>query len=63
MVIVILGIPFSVSWPHFREADAAEIDKVEGLKPNKTRHESFVVVQPVSLYTIPLLISDRGENF
>lgn len=43
-------VPLTVSWPHFREVDPAEMDKIEGLKPNKTRHASFVVVQPVFFF-------------
>lgn len=42
------GAPVYVSQPHFYQADERLLDDVEGLRPNKTRHNTFFKIQPVS---------------
>lgn len=37
-----------VSQPHFLDADEELLDSVEGLKPDRNIHESFISVEPVS---------------
>jgi len=42
----------SLMWsePHFYNADPHYGNAVRGLKPNKTLHESTVIVEPVSVH-------------
>lgn len=40
------GSPTFLSWPHFFQADPILLDAVEGLNPNKDKHQFFVDVQP-----------------
>lgn len=41
-------IPVAVSLPHFYNSDPTLLDEVEGMKPIKEKHESIIVMQPVS---------------
>lgn len=41
------GAPVYVSNPHFYLADPALLADVEGLRPNKTLHDTFFKIQPV----------------
>lgn len=41
--------PVYLSNPHFYLADPSLLDAVEGLKPNKSIHQSYFKIQPVSL--------------
>lgn len=41
------GAPVYISNPHFYLADPELLDAVEGLKPNKSIHESYFKIQPV----------------
>lgn len=56
--IKILGAPVYLSNPHFFQADPSLIAEVEGLKPNRTLHQTYFKIQPVPfvLYLIFLLI-------
>lgn len=47
--IINIGAPVFVSNPHFYQADPSLLDAVEGLKPNKTLHDTFFKIQPVRL--------------
>lgn len=38
-----------MSQPHFYQADHTLMDAIVGLKPNKTLHQAFVDVDPVSI--------------
>ncbi|XP_072385233.1 protein croquemort isoform X2 [Diabrotica undecimpunctata] len=40
------GAPAFVSFPHFYEADPAFLADVDGLKPNKEKHEMFLALEP-----------------
>lgn len=40
--------PLLVSYPHFLYADSEYLNKVEGLKPNKDKHETEFLIEPVS---------------
>jgi len=42
-------VPLMWSEPHFYNADPQYKNAVRGLTPNKTLHESVVVVEPVSV--------------
>lgn len=43
------GAPVYVSQPHFYLADPSLLADVDGLTPNKTRHNTFFKIQPVIL--------------
>ncbi|XP_055598706.1 protein croquemort-like [Uranotaenia lowii] len=40
------GSPTFVSFPHFYLADPSYINSIEGMKPNKTKHEFYVGIEP-----------------
>lgn len=40
--------PLLVSYPHFLHADTEYLTKVDGLKPDKERHETEFLIEPVS---------------
>lgn len=41
------GAPVYISNPHFYQSDPSLLEAVEGLKPNKTLHDTFFKIQPV----------------
>lgn len=41
------GAPVYISNPHFYDADPALLDSVEGLKPEREKHETYFKIQPV----------------
>jgi scavenger receptor class B protein 1 len=41
------GSPVMLSWPHFFQADPKLLNAVEGLSPNKEKHQTSVDVQPL----------------
>ena len=41
-----------LSWPHFFQADPKLIRDVEGLSPNKEKHQFHIEVQPVSVFCV-----------
>ena len=43
------GAPVFTSYPHFYRADKAYLSAVNGLKPNKSKHENYVALEPVGL--------------
>lgn len=43
------GFPIALSYPHFLDADPSLLEKVSGLTPNRSLHESFFVLNPVSI--------------
>lgn len=47
-----LRAPVLMSNPHFYLGDVGLLDYVGGLKPDQHRHESYLVIEPVSLETI-----------
>lgn len=40
------GAPAYLSFPHFYQADPALLDAVEGLKPEKEKHQTYFLIQP-----------------
>ncbi|KAB0799891.1 hypothetical protein PPYR_07771 [Photinus pyralis] len=46
------GSPAYMSYPHFYLADPSYLQKVTGLKPNKTEHESHLTIEPVTGITL-----------
>ena len=54
-----LGPPIALSYPHFYQADPSYLAAVEGLTPDKERHQIYVDVQPE--LGLPLAISKRFQ--
>lgn len=42
------GAPVYMSNPHFYQADPQLLNDVEGLTPNRSAHETYFKIQPVS---------------
>lgn len=42
-------IPAAVSLPHFLNADPSLLEEVDGLHPDKEKHETYVILQQVSV--------------
>lgn len=42
------GVPAAVSFPHFFAADPYYLQSIEGLKPDKNKHNFYVYIDPVS---------------
>ncbi|PNF27495.1 hypothetical protein B7P43_G04284 [Cryptotermes secundus] len=40
------GAPAYLSFPHFYQADPALLEAVEGLKPEKEKHQTYFLIQP-----------------
>ena len=40
------GSPIMMSWPHFFQADLELLKTVDGLKPDKNKHQFFMDIQP-----------------
>lgn len=45
---LLLDIPAAVSLPHFLDADPSLLEDIEGLKPDREKHESFAILQQVN---------------
>ena len=41
-----IGQPIAASSPHFYSRNGTWIDKLEGLAPNVTKHESYFIAEP-----------------
>ena len=46
----IMGAPIVLSWPHFLHANSSFIDAVQGMNPDKEKHQFFFDVQPVRFF-------------
>lgn len=44
------GFPIALSYPHWYQAEPWLTEQVEGSHPSQDKHESFVVIEPVSRY-------------
>jgi len=53
------GAPLALSYPHFYQADPRFINAVEGLEPNKERHQFYVDLSPE--LGVPLAIRPRFQ--
>lgn len=54
------GFPIALSYPHFYEMDPSFVSDVDGLKPDRRKHETYFVIEPVSLYLIALYPSKQN---
>lgn len=50
-----IDAPLYVSFPHFLNADPSLINAVDGLSPEKDKHESFVKINSVSIERATIL--------
>ena len=53
------GAPIALSYPHFYQADPQYLSAVEGLKPNKEKHQFYVDISPE--FGFPLAIRPRFQ--
>lgn len=53
------GAPLALSYPHFYQADPHYLNAVEGLSPDKERHQFYVDLQPE--FGFPLAIRPRFQ--
>jgi len=53
------GAPIALSYPHFYQADPQYLEAVEGLKPEKEKHEFYVDISPD--FGFPLAIRPRFQ--
>lgn len=57
------GFPIALSYPHFLDADPALLEGVTGSAPNRSLHESFFILNPVSFNYLdaflPVLLSQK----
>lgn len=44
--------PLYISNPHFYQCDTEMLDAIDGLKPEKEKHGSYLKIQPVSIINI-----------
>lgn len=42
-----LGTPIFMSFPHFYKADPFYLNQVDGMKPDKDKHQFFIAFEPV----------------
>ena len=53
------GAPIALSYPHFYQADPSYRNAVEGLKPDKDKHQFYVDIAPE--FGFPLAIRPRFQ--
>jgi len=53
------GAPIALSYPHFYQADPHYLNSVEGLKPDKEKHQFYVDISPE--FGFPLAIRPRFQ--
>lgn len=46
--VLFTDFPIAASFPHFLHAESSVQESIIGLTPNKEKHGSFVIVEPVS---------------
>ncbi|KAL7050562.1 hypothetical protein ACKWTF_004125 [Chironomus riparius] len=54
-----LGAPVFVSYPHFYRGDQYYLEQVEGMKPDKEKHEFFMTLEPKT--SLPLEVAGRFQ--
>ncbi|XP_018057656.1 PREDICTED: scavenger receptor class B member 1-like [Atta colombica] len=54
------NIPSAVSLPHFLDADPSLLENVEGLKPDREKHKSYLVLQQT--VGMPILFHSRMQT-
>ncbi|XP_072758180.1 scavenger receptor class B member 1 [Anoplolepis gracilipes] len=54
------NIPTAISLPHFLDADPSLLEDIEGLKPDRKKHESFAIIQET--IGIPIYVHSRMQT-
>ncbi|XP_012529768.1 scavenger receptor class B member 1 [Monomorium pharaonis] len=54
------NIPAAVSLPHFLDADPSLLENVEGIKPDREKHESYVILQET--LGVPIFFHSRMQT-
>lgn len=44
-----IGAPVFMSFPHFFNADEYYLNAIEGMSPNKEKHQFFMTFEPVGV--------------
>lgn len=57
------GFPIALSYPHFLDSDEQLVNNVIGSRPNRTEHESYFMIQPVSICTATDTNNNNRHNF
>lgn len=52
------GFPTAISQPHFLHADPVVFNKIDGLNPDSSKHDSEMVVNPVSFNLLLIIQSE-----
>jgi len=55
------GFPIALSYPHFLDADPQLLVNVTGSQPNRSMHESFFYINPVSIQSDAEDDDDNGN--
>uniref|UniRef100_A0A1B6FMI9 Uncharacterized protein n=1 Tax=Cuerna arida TaxID=1464854 RepID=A0A1B6FMI9_9HEMI len=53
------GAPVFVSFPHFLDANPVYLSRVQGLRPNREKHQFYFTVEPT--YGIPIDVGARVQ--
>lgn len=48
-MMIVTDFPIAASFPHFLGAEKSVQESIVGLKPEKDKHGSFVIIEPVSM--------------
>lgn len=56
------GFPIALSYPHFLDTDEKVASQIEGLTPNRSRHETYFYVQPVSWFRSVYFILENDSQ-
>lgn len=51
-VLLYLGFPIVLSYPHFYKADPSLMEAIDGVHPNQKQHETYFLINPVRLVPI-----------
>ncbi|CAG7816875.1 unnamed protein product [Allacma fusca] len=55
------GAPVFLSFPHFLDADPMYLKGVEGMNPDREKHESYIVIEPKTGTVLGLLTGGRSS--
>jgi hypothetical protein len=57
------GFPIALSYPHFLDAEPSLLENLTGtISPNRSLHESFFVVNPVSIFELKFSLQLKIVN-
>lgn len=56
------GFPIALSYPHFLDADEKVQNMTEGTHPNRTKHETYFMINRVSIQTVYTLHMSKIQD-